>query len=130
MTDPPAVLVVEDNAEIRATLCAVLRGKGYDVTEAADGAAALDAASRGGPFRLLVTDVIMPGMNGKQLHDRLAQAQPGLRVIYITGYVEQAFNDLGLREGEDAFLAKPFRPYALMEKVREVLNRPEAPPSA
>jgi CheY-like chemotaxis protein len=104
-----------------------LEEQGYTVLEAAAGAEALAiAASHAGPIALLVTDVVMPGLQGHQLAAQLTAARPKLRVLYISGFTENSVNHHGLPDHGLAFLAKPFSVDALGEAVRRVLDRPPA----
>ncbi|MBN9522360.1 PAS domain S-box protein [bacterium] len=117
------VLLVEDEEAVRELAARVLRTKGYHVVEAADGAAALATAARHpGPIDLLVTDVVMPRLGGRELAARLAETRPGLRVLYLSGYTDDAVVRHGVTEAQVAFLQKPFGPDALAGKVREVLD--------
>jgi DNA-binding NarL/FixJ family response regulator len=94
------------------------------VLEAPDGQTALTMLSAGGPsVDLVLTDVVMPGMSGRALADQLARRCPGLRVLYMSGYTDDAIVRHGMLEPGLAYLQKPFRPDALVQKVREVLNR-------
>ena len=117
---PPAagsgsILVVEDDAGIRALVRGVLESAGYDVRVAADADAALD----GPDADLLLTDILMPGMNGRELARRILQRAPATRVIFISGYTG---DDAKLEPGA-RFLAKPFTPSVLLTRVRELLER-------
>jgi hypothetical protein len=126
------VLVVEDEPALRAVARRVLQRQGYAVLEAADGGAALALVSaHQGPLDLLVTDVVMPGLSGRDLADRLTAARPDLRVLYVSGYSGDAIADHGILGPDLAYLEKPFSPDALAMKVREVLDRPpRGPPAA
>jgi PAS domain S-box-containing protein len=118
------ILLAEDAAGVRAVAREVLKRNGYSVMEASDGRAALDlAASHSGPIHLLVTDVIMPEMSGRQLADRLREGRPELKVLFVSGYTDDAIIRHGILEPGIAFLQKPFTPDALARKVREVLQR-------
>jgi DNA-binding response OmpR family regulator len=115
---------VEDEGGVRAFTGVVLRLQGYAVLEAGDGAEAEQvAAAHAGPIDLLVTDVVMPGLGGREVAERLAAARPGLRVLYLSGYTDDAVVRHGVLAAEAAFLQKPFTPAALARKVREVLDR-------
>ncbi len=120
------VLVVEDQELVRRMLVRALRTYGYRVLEAANpGEALLVAESCGGPIHLLLTDMVMPGMSGRDLAGRLKLLRPAIGIIYMSGYADPA--RLDLQELDGAYLAKPFSPGALAAKVREVLGpRPAA----
>ena len=117
------VLVVEDEGAVRRLTRRVLEGAGYTITEAADGPKALAAvAAAPAPFDLVVTDVIMPGMSGQELARQLLARQPGLRILYVSGYSDEAILPLGRLPGGTAFLQKPFEPAVLLARVREMLG--------
>jgi two-component system cell cycle sensor histidine kinase/response regulator CckA len=117
------VLVVEDEPLVRSLAVRALEDQGYSVLQAEEGWAAL-AASRAyeGEIHLLVTDVVMPAMNGKELADRLSAERPGLRVLYVSGYTDHAVVRHGVLEEGIAFLSKPFDMSSLARTVREVLD--------
>jgi PAS domain S-box-containing protein len=118
------ILVAEDEAAVRALARHVLKMHGYTVLEAGHGREALRvAAEHAGPIHLLVTDVIMPGMGGRQLTDQLAAIRPETKVLYLSGYTDDAVVRHGVLQAEAAFLQKPFSPTALALKVREVLDK-------
>ena len=118
------VLVVEDEDVLRPLFRRMLHDKGYHVLEARNGSEALQISERhAGPIHLLLTDVVLPQMNGRELAERLAAMRPGLRVVYMSGYApEKVFGHGVLEEGMD-FLQKRFREDELARKVREVLDR-------
>jgi PAS domain S-box-containing protein len=121
------ILFVEDEDNIRGPAQEVLESRGYTVVVAAHAAQALEVARQwNGHFDLLITDVIMPGMSGGQLADVLCRERPALRVLFISGYPEDAISQQGVLESSRAFLQKPFPPGALLRKVREVLDRGDA----
>jgi two-component system cell cycle sensor histidine kinase/response regulator CckA len=121
------ILVAEDEEGVRSLICAVLRGQGYLVLEAGNGEEALALCERHeGPIDLLVTDVVMPGLGGRQLAERLAglhpRCFPQVRVLYLSGYTDDAVVRHGVLHEQVHFLQKPFSPVALAQKVREVLD--------
>ncbi len=119
------ILVVEDQSQLRKMAVSVLRSHGYQVLEAADGEdALLRVESHEGPIHLLLTDVVMPGMSGRELADRLKPLYPEMETIYMSGYSERAGLDRQMLESAGAYLAKPFSPEALAVKVRELLGSP------
>jgi two-component system, cell cycle sensor histidine kinase and response regulator CckA len=118
------VLVVEDEEGIRRLALTVLAARGYEVLTAADGIEALEiAAARNGAIDLLVTDVVMPRMNGPELAARLSSLRPGIRVLFISGYAESALAHQGRVEPGVDLLQKPFDPATLVERVRRALGR-------
>ncbi|PYO60987.1 MAG: hybrid sensor histidine kinase/response regulator [Gemmatimonadetes bacterium] len=120
------VLLAEDEAAVRAVARHALERQGYTVLEASSGEAALDLAERhSGRIHLLLTDVIMPGMNGRALALRLSELRPDLRVVYMSGYTEEAITRHGVLEPGLTYVQKPFTPEGLARKVREVLDRQE-----
>jgi len=125
-TGVEAVLLVEDNDDVRDLARRVLLQHGYSVLEARDGEEALLICERHeGPVHLLVTDVVMPGgLSGRQLAERLAALYPGMKVLYMSGYTDNAIVHHGVLEPGMAFLQKPFSPDVLVCKVREVLDTP------
>jgi two-component system, cell cycle sensor histidine kinase and response regulator CckA len=115
------VLVVEDEAEVRILTRTALENHGYTVLEASRGEEALEVAD-GHPIHLLVTDVVMPGLNGRQVAESLRACQPALKVLFISGYTDDAVVRHGVLQAEAAFLQKPFTAAGLANKVREVLD--------
>ena len=123
------VLVVEDQEPVRKLTVTVMKENGYVVLGAANGNDALLAAgSHAGPIHLLLTDVVMPHMTGKELADRLKPLRPEMKVLYMSGYAADAIAGKGLLESGAPYIAKPFTPDVLAAKVREVLTpaRPAA----
>ncbi|MCX6618693.1 MAG: PAS domain S-box protein [Acidobacteria bacterium] len=119
------ILVAEDDPAVRALVCGALASRGYTVQEARDGREAL-AAARGykGPIHLLLTDVVLPHMSGRRLAERLLAERPESRLLYMSGYTDDAVVSHGVSAGKAPFLQKPFSASALSRKVREVLDQP------
>src|SRR6266436_5304656 len=117
------VLVVEDAASVRMVTRQVLERFGYAILEAPNGETALRlAAKHHGPIHLLLTDVIMPGLSGRQLAEQLAQLRPDMKVLYASGYADQAIIHHGILDSDIAYLQKPFTPETLARRVRQVLD--------
>jgi two-component system, cell cycle sensor histidine kinase and response regulator CckA len=118
------VLLVEDEAPIRTMLSRHLRSLGYTVLEAADGVSALQMfAEHGRAVHILVTDVVMPRMNGTELQDRLRSKVPALRVLFMSGYPREVIRSHVARDEEMDLIMKPFTGQALATRVREALDR-------
>lgn len=118
------VLVVEDEEAVRCLVREMLAESGYTVLEAADGETALSlATSHTEPIDLLLTDVIMPQISGREVAERLLTQLPHLRVLFMSGYMDDAVVRHGILAAEVDFLAKPFSGNALLVKVREVLDK-------
>ena len=119
------ILLVEDEPDLRELTRNVLAARGYNVIEAmsAEGAERLATDVSGtGKIHLLLTDVIMPGVSGRELAKRVLARQPSVRVLYMSGYTYNVIAENGTLERGVAFLQKPFTPSGLVEKVREVLD--------
>lgn len=117
------VLLVEDNAGLRELVRRILVGHGYSVLEAASPDEALLLSSRfSGPIDLMLTDVVMPGMDGRQLYDRLTEARPELRALFMSGYTENVVAHQGVLKDGTNFLPKPFSRDGLLLAVRDVLG--------
>ncbi|QOY86392.1 ATP-binding protein [Paludibaculum fermentans] len=118
-----AILVVEDQDEVRSFMVTVLEAHGYRVLPASSGEEALRLASQPpGRIDLLLTDVVMPGMNGRALAEKLGEQLPGLKVLYTSGYTEAVIVSRGVLEPNLAYLAKPFAPDDLLRMVRQALD--------
>jgi two-component system, cell cycle sensor histidine kinase and response regulator CckA len=118
------VFLVEDEAGVRKFARLALETQGYTVLEAACGQDALRVANGyAGPIHLLMTDVVMPRMGGREVAEALRARHPGLKVLFVSGYTDDAVVRHGIVDATDAFLQKPFAPLALARKVREVLDR-------
>jgi two-component system cell cycle sensor histidine kinase/response regulator CckA len=128
-TAPPGnatILLVEDEDAVRRLASRVLARAGYLVLTAPNADAAMDTASRfEGTIDLLLTDVVMPGRSGRELAEQLLPLHRGMRLLYASGYTEDAIIRHGVSSQETAFLEKPFTPNALLRKVRQVLDAPE-----
>ncbi len=121
------LLLVEDEEPLRELAGEFLRACGYRILEAGNGFDALEkAAAHGGHLDLLVTDVVMPGMNGRILAQKLAEVRPETKVLYLSGYTDEAIHRHGVLEPGTAFLQKPFRLADLARKAREVLDNSTA----
>ena len=118
------ILFVEDEQSVRELVCEYLSARGYHVLEASDGLQALEmAAAHTGKIQLLITDVVMPKLSGRELAARLAATRPDLKVLYISGYTDDSVFRHGVLQGGMAFLQKPFNLKALAAKIREILER-------
>jgi two-component system cell cycle sensor histidine kinase/response regulator CckA len=117
------VLLVEDEPEVRSLVQRILKTQGYTVVTAANPDEALAVAREfKGTIQVMVTDIVMPGMSGLQLAERLLPTRPNMRVLFVSGYTHDAIGPQGILEPGTAFLQKPFTPNALARKVREVLD--------
>lgn len=117
------ILLVEDSDVVREVVARMLEAGGFTVLKASSGEEALTLSRGGGvPFDLLLTDIVMPGMGGVELADRLAAEQPGARILFMTGYAD----DIVMREGilgkNRKYIWKPFSQMEIVEKVREILS--------
>jgi CheY-like chemotaxis protein len=120
------ILVVEDEPSVRALVRTILARQGYRVLVADNAEAALGVASReANPIHLLLTDLVMPGMSGRDLASRMAVLRPSIRIVLTSGYAAQSLDGFPDRDAF-AFLAKPFTERTLTAKIREVLDGPRA----
>jgi CheY-like chemotaxis protein len=117
------LLVVEDDGAVRTVIAKVLRQAGYRVVEAGTDEEALKLCSKPKPdIHLIVTDLVMPGLGGRALAKELQSLRPQVRVLYMSGYTEDAIMRHRFIEREAAFIGKPFTPERLTSKVRELLD--------
>ncbi|HVQ29382.1 MAG TPA: response regulator, partial [Vicinamibacteria bacterium] len=135
--DPPdlpervheTVLLVEDDDKVREVVAIALRDAGYAVLEARSGAMALSHADgRSDPIHLVITDLVMPGMNGRELVEKWHARHPETRVLFMSGYTDATAHSQGGLPVGAAFIQKPFAPSALARRVREVLEQPPPGP--
>jgi CheY-like chemotaxis protein len=117
------VLVVEDQREVRRLAREILEGYGYEVLEAASGAEALKVfQSHGGQVCLLLTDVVMPAMTGRELAEQMRTLRPDIKVLFMSGYTDNVIIHHGALDPQVAYIQKPFSPVSLALKVRETLG--------
>jgi CheY-like chemotaxis protein len=117
------VLVVEDEVAVRALACRILQDRGYSVLEAANGMEGLRIAEEhAGDISLVITDVVMPGLGGRELVSQLEAVRPGIKALYISGYTDDAIVRHGILDPDVAFLQKPFTIDGFARKVREAIG--------
>jgi PAS domain S-box-containing protein len=117
------VLLVEDQEDVRSAVAAILNSLGYEVLQAVNADAALSLSERNdGPIHILLTDVLMPGMNGCALADCLQSARPGISVVYMSGYTDNKITIEAMKRPRTVFLQKPFTKATLSAKLRESLQ--------
>ncbi len=118
------ILVVEDEPDVRKIVCQLLTESGYKILEAPGPVEALTIFKQyNGHIDLLLTDVIMPVMNGRELYEQIALLDPGIKILYMSGYTDGVIDDGGILPDGVNFLPKPFTPDALLSNVRKVLDR-------
>jgi CheY-like chemotaxis protein len=119
------VLLVEDEEVVRDMVCDMLRESGYEVLVAKDGSDALVVHQRfDGEIHLMLTDVVMPQMSGRELAEALTPVRRAMKVLYMSGYTDDAIVHHGVLDEGTAFIEKPFSPDALARRVREILDQP------
>jgi DNA-binding response OmpR family regulator len=117
------ILVVEDNDSVRELITSTLKGYGYTILAAQDGDSALRLAEASADEpALLITDVVLPSMNGKVLYETLCSRCPSIRVLYMSGYTADVITHHGVLDSGVAFMQKPFSLQAMAVKVREILD--------
>jgi two-component system, cell cycle sensor histidine kinase and response regulator CckA len=117
------ILVAEDDASVRELSCLILRDQGYTVLSAPNGREALTVAREySGHIHLVITDVVMPGMSGREFVLQLEASRPGIKALYVSGYADNAIVHHGMLDANLAFLQKPFAAESLARKVREVIE--------
>jgi two-component system, cell cycle sensor histidine kinase and response regulator CckA len=117
------ILLAEDEDNVRTLVREILSENGYNVLEAAGGAAALSICETyTEPIHMLLTDVIMPKMGGSELKDKVVKLLPDIKVLFMSGYADDSITDLGVLDSDTAFIEKPFTPDGLSRKVRAVLG--------
>jgi CheY-like chemotaxis protein len=118
------ILVVDDEAEVRSLARDILEGSGYMVLEAASGEEALRLAeAHPHPIHLLLTDIVMPGINGGTLADRLRVLRRETKIVYMSAHTSEVIGDYGVRVPSDSFVAKPFTVERLIRKIQEKLGQ-------
>jgi DNA-binding NtrC family response regulator len=123
------LMVAEDEEGVREAMCGYLRSLGYTVLAASSGQQALSVASQHeGHIDLLITDAVMPKMNGRELSQMLTSLRPGLKTIHISGYTDDSVLRHGIQDMHATFLQKPFSLGTLANKVRDTLRRTETAP--
>jgi two-component system, cell cycle sensor histidine kinase and response regulator CckA len=117
------LLIVENEAAIRSLLQMALRKNGYTVLAAESGREALDVVStHSGPIHLLITDVMMPDIDGPELVRRLSAIRPETRTLFMSGYMDDALGEQGVLPSSVNFIQKPFSPSTIAQKVRDILD--------
>ncbi len=118
------VLLVEDEDAVRSLVRGVLRSRGYTVLEAPNATEAMRISREyAGAIDVLLTDVVMPDISGRELADQLCRARPEMRLLYMSGYTEDTIVHHGVMSSDVGFIQKPFTPEVLLRKVRETLER-------
>ena len=119
------ILLVEDEVLVRGLVRKFLLGQGYNVLSSARGSDAIELAAQHSKIDLLLSDVILPSMNGREIYELLASSRPGLRVLFMSGYTENIIAPHGVLESGFHFVQKPFSLKELARKVRDALGEPD-----
>ncbi len=124
------ILLVEDEPSVRHLACSILEAQGYNVLRANNGQEGLQVARdcKDAPIRLAITDVIMPQMGGRVMAEWLKATYPDIKILFTSGYTDDAIAHHGVLESGIAFLPKPYTPVMLACKVRELLDEPTQTP--
>jgi CheY-like chemotaxis protein len=117
------ILLAEDNAAVRTLISEVLSLHGYNVIEAVDGIDAIERFNDSAKIDLLIFDSVMPGKNGRETYNEISKFQPGIKVLFTSGYTRDVILDKGIEEKTFHFISKPIQPVALLGKVREILDQ-------
>ena len=129
-TGAETILVVEDQDQVRKMICLMLKQQGYFIIEAENGQKGIETAlSHNGKIDLLITDVVMPGLNGKELFNELSKSMPDLKVLFISGYPREIISYHGILEEGLNFLQKPVPLDLLTRKIREIIESGKRPAS-
>ncbi|MBN1831485.1 MAG: response regulator [Deltaproteobacteria bacterium] len=124
LTGSETILIVEDDEKVRTVTVRILKGYGYIILIAADGQEAIRLSeNHEGSIHLMLTDVVMPDMSGGELEKRLKASRPDMKVIFMSGYTDNAIVHQGILDQDKAFIQKPFTPDSLARKVRELLDK-------
>jgi hypothetical protein len=123
-THDETVLVVEDDDAVRRHVCRTLKRQGFKILEAREGREALERqASHDGPIHLLVTDVVMPHMNGREVYLAMRKVRPDIKAVFMSGYTDDALGERGILDDDTVFLQKPFTRRSLITRIEEALAR-------
>ena len=123
MTSPMTILVVEDEKQVRELVVEMLNSTGYNVIEAHNGKTAIELYKNNREeIQLILTDVVMPEMNGKRLVEILSDLKKGTKVLYMSGYTDNAIDEQGILDSKTHFIQKPFSPMDLLKKIQTVMN--------
>lgn len=126
LTGDETILLIEDDASVRAIVISILEESGYTILEACDGTEALQICEENrGNIDLLFSDVIMPGINGRELADQIEVITPDIKILFMSGYTDNAIQHHGVLEPGTAFIEKPFSAFSLTRKIRDILDSVE-----
>lgn len=123
MTNPITILVVEDEIQVRELVVEMLHITGYKVIEAENGKRAIELYNANSEeIKLILTDVVMPEMNGRKLIENIPNFKAGTKVLFMSGYTDSAIDSQGILKPETHFIQKPFSPMDLLKKIEGILN--------